>query len=300
MRQAKVRDIIILALVLLLGSFFVFFATNCFITIIFNYEANWHFPYIFAVIPHLIFAIEFVTFLIFFTRYLRCEEEYRKHLVKVYAWQFIVHSLIGLVMTILGGTVSYHNFLINNPYPGVLIVCLLTNIVIGALAAFVLIKVSINGKEELKKPMKVSHVFFTIGASLFTFFAFNRFGAFLWSFIYMDYSRFWFTLPFYLSLLVPIVILFAFINPVMGIKAKSFKRAEFIIWPCILLFSLCTCLYVVLIGAKDPSMTSLTSAAMPISRIATKPIDGILLYGVNILMPLGRLIYLAIHRKELD
>ncbi|MCQ2793094.1 MAG: hypothetical protein MJ221_01550 [Bacilli bacterium] len=297
MKKMKTPDIIALILVFFLGSAFMFFAVNCFITIIFNYEAKFNFPYIFGILPHLVFAIELVTFLIFLCRYLSMEPQYRDHHVKVYMRQFLIYSLIGLILTILGGTIGY-NFLIDNPYPGVLIVCLIMNIIIGGFALTCLIKLRRKEEKSQKLTYKAWYGWFTAAISLLIFFALFRFGAFLWSFFYMDYSKFLLTLPFYISLLVPVACLVLLELPRLGYKLEHFKRNQIIAWSIVLAIGLATSLYTIIVGIKNPELISLISAAMPIERIASKPLEIIVLVGVNTLIPLGKLLQIIIKKDK--
>ena len=52
--------IVVSILFILCASFFVFFATNAFLTNVLNYMNNFNFPYIFGTIPLLSFAFEII------------------------------------------------------------------------------------------------------------------------------------------------------------------------------------------------------------------------------------------------
>ena len=92
--------------------------------------------------------------------------------------------------------------------------------------------------------------------------------------------------------------LVALINPMLGITSKEhYFKQENIVWFTFLGVNLIAALYVIIVGINEPLLISLVSASMPLERLITFPIDAILLYGVNILLPIGRIIYIYKNRK---
>lgn len=299
MRKARFYDYIALSIILLVGAVSAFMSTNMLMSDVGNYKNSFNGLLIFVTLSHLVFAIELVTFLIFLSRYLRMDVIYRRHHIKTYAAQFIVHSSIGLIATILSGSIVYHNFLAPYPYQGAIIVCLILHILVLLLSVFALVYTSLKkGDEEERYVYGVGHGFYTAVIGIFVFFAMNHFGGFICSFIYADYSHFWLTFPFYFSLLIPFLILVAIINPSHGLKSQNFYRQEIIVWSIFLAFGLATSLYTAFVAINDPMFVSLVSAAMPLERLATTPYDSIMIFGVNIFIPLGKLIYSIIKNHK--
>ena len=290
--------IVVSILFILCASFFVFFATNAFLTNVLNYMNNFNFPYIFGTIPLLSFAFEITTLIIFVERFFRLDKDYRVVHTKAYSIQLIVHSSIGLICSIIAMVVVKDVFF-SNPFPGVLFIFALIHLLIISLMVFYLIYAKkINLLENAKRyKYGFKHVIVTITLSIFTFFALNRFGAFLQSFFYMEYSYFWFTLPFYLSLISPLLMLILLIYN--KFKAVSYKK-NMLFWCLFLVYNLATGLYVIIVGTNNPLLISLVSAAMPIERLATTPIDAILLYGLNLLLPMVKIVLLIKDKDKIS
>ena len=120
--------------------------------------------------------------------------------------------------------------------------------------------------EEFKVGAK--HVFFTMGWFLFTALAFNRFGAFLTMPIYVELRNFYQTVFFYLFLLVPMAILVKKVFDVFELKLNRFIYV-------IILFAINLVLFLVvaIIGLNDTTFVSSLSPAMPLERLAAKPVE---------------------------
>ncbi len=298
MIKPRIYHIIAFVVYLLVASFLVFYGTNCFFTNVVNYENSLNFPFVFATFPWLFLAIEFATSLIFLVRLLRMDISYRSHHIKVYSIQFFVYSALGVIFAIVG-MIIHKNILFDNPFPGVLLILTIVHLLIcgGAVFSYFHLKKNPLCEKEERFSYTKSYGFKSALLGIFTFFALNRFGAFLQSFFYMEYAHFFFTILFYLSLISPLFMLIAFVNPSLEIKSKdNYFKQEVIVWCSFLAYNLATGLYVIITGLTNPLLISLVSAAMPLERLITFPIDAIMLYGLNILFPIGRLIYL--YRKE--
>ena len=275
------------------ASLFVFFATNMVHTNVVNYASSLNFPFIFACFPHLFLAIEMVIFAFYKYRFSRLDEEYKNRHIFSYSLQFIVISSLSIVFTILSGTIAYNNFLIDNPYPYVLIISLVVHLIIIFFSSLSLVATLKNKDDFKKKEYKTSYIFKTAGLGILLFFAFNRLGAFINAFFYMEYHHFFFTLLFYLSLCVPLACLI-----LMQLNNKMSKKFKIISWSILLAFSLITGLYTLITGINDPLLVSLVSASMAIERLATLPIDAILLYGVNFIIPIVYLLISIIKQEK--
>lgn len=299
MIKPRFYDVIAIVLYLLLGSFFVFFASNAFFCNVVNYVNKLNYPYVFATLPLFTLAIEVVAFLIFLVRFLRLDVIYRSHHIRTYCIHFFVYSCVGLLFSLIA-MIVYKDPLFSNPFPGVLLVFLLIHlaIIIFVSICFFYSKKHPRNDSEERFIYGGKYCFYSALLGVFTFFAMNRFGAFIQSFFYMEYRHFWLTILFYLSLCAPLLMLVALINPMLGITSKEhYFKQENIVWFTFLGVNLATALYVIIVGINEPLLISLVSASMPLERLITFPIDAILLYGVNILLPIGRIIYIYKNRK---
>ena len=250
-------------------------------------------------LPIFTLALEVVAFLIFLIRFLRLDIIYRNHHIRTYCIHFFVYSLIGFIFSIIA-MIIYKDPFFSNPFPGVLLVFLLIHlaIIIFTIVCFFISKNHPRNDSEERFIYGAKYCFYSALISLFTFFAMNRFGAFLQAFFYMEYRHFFLTILFYLSLTLPLLMLVALINPLLGISSKNnYFKQENIVWFSFLGVNLIMAIYVIIIGINEPLLISLVSASMPLERLITFPVDAIMLYGLNILLPIGRLIYLYIHRK---
>lgn len=286
MKKAKYYDIIAISVFIVLASVVVFMATNMLMSDVANYENGFSGKLVISTIPFFVFVVEIISFLIFFVRYLNRSQIYRNSQIRSYSIQFVVHSFIGIVTTILAGTLVYGSFLAPYPFSGALIIALIVHILFFSFSLFVAIYMGVHRlPEEERYVYGFSHVFMTILWAVFAFFALNKLGAFFYSFFYMDYQYFWFTIIFYISLLSPALILLYLTLVKLGMKATNFKKQEIIVWSNLLSLGLIGAIYTTIVGSQNPLLVSLISPAMPIERLLTIPVEAILLYGVSIIVP---------------
>ena len=137
----------------------------------------------------------------------------------------------------------------------------------GAIFAFLKpVKALPEDTEQFKVGAK--HVFFTMGWFLFVALAFNRFGAFLTMPMYVELRNFHLTFLFYLFLLVPMAIL---VKKVFDVYEVKFNKFVYVI----VLFAINLALFVAvaIIGMNDTTFVSSLSPAMPLERLAAKPVE---------------------------
>ena len=137
----------------------------------------------------------------------------------------------------------------------------------GAIALLVITLTRMPADTEQFK-VGAKHVFFTMGWFLFTALAFNRFGAFLTMPMYVELRNFHLTFLFYLFLLVPMAIL---VKKVFDVYEVKFNKFVYVI----ALFAINLVLFVVvaIIGMNDTTFVSSLSPAMPLERLAAKPVE---------------------------
>ena len=267
--MSKKFSLIALAIIAVLGSLMTFAACNLFFTDVPYFGPNIMDTALFVSFTALLFGAYFVIAPMYIVRsYLK--PNIRKRMTKTYLKTTIVLAGLGFVFAILAGVINYGgNFLASAPFPGFIILMMVAHLLVlgGAIFALVKpIKVLPEDTEEFKVGAK--HVFFTMGWFLFVALAFNRFGAFLTMPLYVELRNFHLTFLFYLFLLVPMAILVKKVFDVYEIKFNKFVYV-------IVLFAINLVLFVAVavIGMNDTTFVSSLSPAMPLERLAAKPVE---------------------------
>ena len=267
--MSKKFSLIALAIIAVLGSLMAFAASNLFFTDVPYFGPNIMDTAIFASFAALLFGAYFVMGPMYIVRsYLK--PNIRKKMTRTYLKTTIVLAGLGFVFAILAGVVNYKgNFLAPYPFPGFIIIMMVGHLLVlgGAIFAFVKpVKALPEDTEQFKVGAK--HVFFSMGWFLFVALAFNRFGAFLTMPMYVELRNFHLTFLFYLFLLVPMAILVKKVFDVYGVKFNKFVYV-------IALFAVNLVLFVAvaIIGMNDTTFVSSLSPAMPLERLAAKPVE---------------------------
>ena len=296
MKKMKFYDVIGLIIYVIFTSLVTFLCANMIYSDISNY-ANGFAKLDLATLPHLMLCINLISFGFFFIRYLKLDEKYRFNHKKAYFIQFIVYSFIGLISSIITGTYVYGDYLAPYPYNGAIIVITLLHLLILSFSVFALIKNLKNKPESSEKnKSSICHILLTIPLSIFAFIAFFRLGTFIAMPFYVDYNHFWYTFPFYLAIIIPFLILMMFSKESLGIKFKNDFLASIIIYGVLFLIGIGLTLYTWINSYYDTLLISLISPAMPLERLMSFPIEAILIFGLNFIIPLGKIIYLLIKR----
>lgn len=277
--KISVIDNLCVFALLVVGSMITYFAMNLFWSDVANKANAFNFPYVFATFPLLMISIGVVTFAMFFVRYLIYDEQYRKYLVMHYLKLFIAYAAVGIITSIISAAFVYKSCLTPCPFPGSLIVFFAIHLIflVGSIVLSIKIKKAMTEK-DVRFKTKVKYRLYTVVMALFTFIAFDRCGAAVVSPTYIEWSRLDITWTFYFSLLLPMVLLVTIIVYKLNhLDAKNYKNKS-ILWGIYFLVCLALCIIVVISGTNDSTVVSLISPAMPIERLATIPIDFIVLY----------------------
>ena len=267
--MSKKFSLIALAIIAVLGSLVAFAASNLFFTDVPYFGPNIMDTALFASFTVLLFGAYFVMGPMYIVRsYLK--PNIRKRMSKTYLKTTMVLAGLGFVFAILAGVINYKgNFLAPYPFPGFIIVMMVAHLLVLGGSIFALLK-PVKALPEDTEEFKVGakHVFFTMGWFLFTALAFNRFGAFLTMPIYVELRNFYQTVFFYLFLLVPMAILVKKVFDVFELKSDRFIYV-------IILFAINLVLFIVvaIIGLNDTTFVSSLSPAMPLERLAAKPVE---------------------------
>ena len=267
--MSKKFSLIALAIIAVLGSLMAFAASNLFFTDVPYFGPHIMDTSIFLSFTALLFGAYFVIGAMYIVRsYLK--PNIRKKMSKTYLKTTMVLAGLGFVFAILAAVINYNgNFLASAPFPGFIILMMVAHLLVLGGSIFALLK-PVKALPEDTEEFKVGakHVFFTMGWFLFTALAFNRFGAFLTMPIYVELRNFYQTVFFYLFLLVPMAILVKKVFDVFELKLNRFIYV-------IVLFAINLVLFVVvaIIGLNDTTFVSSLSPAMPLERLAAKPVE---------------------------
>lgn len=267
--MSKKFSLIALAIIAILGSLMAFVASNLFFTDVPYFGPHIMDTAIFTSFSVLLFGAYFVMGAMYIVRsYLK--PNLRKRMSKTYLKTTMVLAGLGLIFAILSGVITYKgNLLAPYPFPGFLILMLVGHTLVlgGAIFAFLKpVKALPEDTEQFKVGAK--HVFFTMGWFLFIALAFNRFGAFLTMPLYVGLRNFHLTFLFYLFLLVPMAILVKKVFDVYELKLNRFIYVIVVFAINLVLF-----LAVAIIGMNNTTFVSSLSPAMPLERLAAKPVE---------------------------
>ena len=267
--MSKKFSLIALAIIAVLGSLMAFAASNLFFTDVPYFGPHIMDTAIFLSFTALLFGAYFVIGAMYIVRsYLK--PNIRKKMSKTYLKITMVLAGLGFVFAILAAVINYNgNFLASAPFPGFIVLMMVAHLLVLGGSIFALLK-PVKALPEDTEEFKVGakHVFFTMGWFLFTALAFNRFGAFLSMPIYVELRNFYQTVFFYLFLLVPMAILVKKVFDVFELKLNRFIYV-------IILFAINLVLFIVvaIIGLNDTTFVSSLSPAMPLERLAAKPVE---------------------------
>ena len=272
--MSKKFVIISLALIAIFGSLLTFYASNLFFSDVANFGSGS--PTLFVTFPALLLGAMFVTAALFIVRFYQRPNS-RKVLSRNYLFIAIALACFAVIFAVLGGVINYRGNFLSYPFPGYLIIMIVLNVLIIAGAAITLFKVVLKMPDDTEKyKVKPLHVLHTLGLFLLISLAFNRFGAFLLMPVYVQWSSLYMTFVYYLFLLIPMALL---VIKVLGILDY---KPLFI--PTVVVAALAVILFAVtaIIGINDSAFISAVSAAAPLERLGSMPME-ILIHFVTYL-----------------
>ena len=266
--MSKKFSLIALAIIAVLGSLVTIYACNLFFTDVPYFGPNIMDTAIFASFSAMFFGAYFVMGALYICR-AHLRPKTIKRLSSTYLKITIVLSALGFIFALLAGLVNYGTLLSKYPFPGFVIIAMLLHLLVLAASIFAMVKfVKPMPEDEEKFKVGAKHVFFTLGWFLFVALAFNRFGAFLTMPMYVELRNFYQTIFFYLFLLVPMAILVKKVFDVFELKLNRFLYVVIVASINLFLF-----VVVVIIGMSDTTFVSSLSPAMPLERLAAKPVE---------------------------
>lgn len=272
--MSKKFVMISLALIAIFGSLLTFYASNLFFSDVANFGSGS--PTLFVTFPALLLGAMFVAAALFIVRFYQRPNS-RKVLSRNYLFIAIALACFAVIFAVLGGIINYRGNFLSYPFPGYLIIMIVLNVLIIVGAAITLFKVVLKMPDDTEKyKVKPLHVLHTLGLFLLISLAFNRFGAFLLMPVYVQWSSLYMTFVYYLFLLIPTALL---VIKVLGILDY---KPLFI--PTVVVAALAVILFAVtaIIGVNDSAFISAVSAAAPLERLGSMPME-ILIHFVTYL-----------------
>ena len=258
-----------LVAIALLGSLFAVLGANMFFSDIGNMSAVGPKGFI-TTFPALMFAALFPVCFLYVLRYYLRPKTF-KRLTRLYVIIAMALSFVGLICSILSGVLVYGSFVKPYPFPGYLIIFMVLYALILCGGAFALVRLHKLPDDEERFKVDVKHVFKTIGWFLFICLAIERLGLFVASPVYIYWRNFYMTFPFYIFLLVP-----AFLGTVKVLDLLGYLEKPNLKLILSIAGIACTVVLFVAIaipGILNTAYVSSVSTAMPLERLASKPLE---------------------------
>ena len=278
--------VISLAIIAVIGSIWTFYASNMFFSDVSNFGAGFMETTLFVSLTGMLLGAMMVAAPLFIVRFYQRPNS-RKVLCRNYLFIAIALAAFGLIFAVLGGVINYRGNFVKYPFPGYLIIMIVLHLaVLVGSAAVLFMKVLKMPEDTEKYKVTVKHVFHTLGLYLLIALAFNRFGAFLLMPVYCQFSTLYKTFVYYLFLLVPMVIL-----AIKLMRILEIGKNRFIMSLITLIVTTGLMVAILLLGKSDSSFISAVSAAAPLERLGSMPMElfihffsyfGVLLYYVII------------------
>ena len=268
--------VISLAIIAVIGSIWTFYASNMFFSDVSNFGAGFMNTTLFVSLTGMLCGAMMVAAPLFIVRFYQRPNS-RKVLCRNYLFIAIALAAFGLIFAVLGGVINYRGNFVKYPFPGYLIIMMVLDVLIIVGAALTLFKVVLKMPDDTEKyKVKPLHVLHTLGLFLLIALAFNRFGAFLLMPVYVQWSSLYMTFVYYLFLLIPMALLVIKVLGILGYKSLFI--------PVVAVAALNVILFAItaIIGINDSAFVSAVSAAAPLERLGSMPME-ILIHFVTYL-----------------
>ena len=265
----KLYIIIILAALTIVGSLFTVLASNMFFADIINMAAGFTNSTLFVSLPAIAVSCTFAIAVLYVLRTYKHPDCFRR-IAKLYAIIIIALNGVGVLGCILSGAVVYGTFVGSRPFPGYLIIFMILNLVFIGLSVFGLLRLKGVPQDEGRIQINFLYVLKTIGWFLFIVMVFNRLGTLLGAPAYVYLRNLNKTFPFYILLLAPLGLGVVISLNILGMLQKK----QLIISACAVLgCMLVLWVYSAIMGINDSGFVSSLSQAMPLERMASKPLE---------------------------
>ena len=270
MKQCKPLYLILsLAVLTVLGALFTVLASNMFFADIINMSAGFANATIFVSLPAIGVAMSFAVAVLYILRTYRHPDCFRR-ISKLYAIIIIALNGLGVLGCILSGAVVYGTFVGSQPFPGYLIIFLLLNLALIGGSVFGLLRLKKLPEDTDRVKINFLYVLKTIGWFLFIVMVFNRLGTLLGAPVYIYLRNLGKTFLFYILLLGPLALGVVVVLKIFGLlNKKQIIIATSAVLGCIVVLWV----YSAIMGINDSAFVSSLSQAMPLERMAAKPLE---------------------------
>ena len=269
MLNNKKYIIISLAVLAVVGSLFVAFASNMFFGDIINIAAGMTHSTLFVTLPAIGVALSLMLATLYVVRVYKHPDCVKK-ISKLYAILLIAFNTIGFLGCILSAVIVYGTLVGNSPFPGYLIIFMLLNLLLLAAGVVGLIFLKKLKDDEGKVKVNFLYGLKTAGWVFFILLAYNRFGTLLVSPSFVYLRNLYMTFPFYIWQLVPMFLGVVQVLYILGIldNKKVFLMAIIGIGVNVALFA-----YVAIMGLTNSAFVASLSQSLPLERMAAKPME---------------------------
>ena len=283
--------VIALAIIAVVGSLVTFYASNLFFSDVSNFGAGFMNTTLFVTLPMMLFGAMLVAAPLYLVR-LYQRPQNKKALSKLYLIIAMALAAFGILFAVLGGVLNMHSFVKPYPFPGYLIIMLVLHVLVLGASLFAFFKfVKPMPEDEEKFKGGVKHIFHTLGLYLLIALAFNRFGAFLFMPVYVQWSSLYMTFVYYLFLLIPM-----FILVIKMLRILELCKCRFVLSIVALALTVILFAVVALLGANDSSFVSAVSAAAPLERLGSMPMELL----IHLVVYIGVSVYYIIVERKLQ
>ena len=293
-RSAALAWIIALSLT---GSFVTFYMTNLVLSDVSNMFYGVHDVNFIASLPGFLLVPDYILATLYVLR-AYYKPHYQKGMALRCLRRLAVCSALGVLCAALTGALIYGSFTAPYPFAGYTIGLLLFH---GGALAFSLWgrrRVRRAWPEGVTKPRPARYRIYTTVLCLLVFLAYDRFGALLWAVTYAQKSTLGITWMFYASLAVPMGMLAHAAFEFFGVFAR--RRARAVINAGVLLgLNAVFCVAVLAVGMRNTQFVAAISPALAIERLATWPIDTVVIFTLNFLLG-GYLLGRALRKLRRD
>ena len=287
----KLLKNVLATLVVLMVAVITFFAWNLITSIISNYQSM----SIVAIsgLPFIIFMITLYVILFGIFDYIVLKRR-DPYLFRKFSIFVFVLSVLGIVTSILDGTIVYHTFVGDYVFAGYpLFMLIIFSLLLCASGYFGFISIRQIVKEKPEKTWQNGKLYWlreTLVA-LMLIFALERLGGFvLLPLIYSSFDGAY-VIPVYIQLLVPTL---CFVSYMVDRHWLHNKKVNIIFSSIALGYTVISLTYMLILANafKDiyPLIVNPLSPIMQLERLVTKPVGFIVLYGFSIIYPLTMLI----------
>lgn len=265
--MSKKFVVISLAIIAVFGSLLTFYASNMFFGDVSNFGAGFMNTTLFVSLPGMLLGAILIAAPLYIIRLYK-RPNTKKILSRNYLFIAIALAAFGILFTVLGAVLNMHSFVKPYPFPGYLIIMLVLHALVLAGSAIVLFKVVLKLPDDTEKfKVKPLYGLHTFGLYLLIALAFNRFGAFLLMPVYVQWSSLYMTFVYFLFLLIPMALLVIKVLGILGYN-KLFIPVIVVAALNIVLFAVTA-----IIGINDSAFVSAVSAAAPLERLGSMPME---------------------------